>query len=155
MAMPTLGLSLEALNEKAAVLRGHVVEMITAAKSGHPGGSLSAAELITALYFGGVLRHDPADPIDPERDRFIMSKGHAVPILYAALAEAGYFPVEAIDYAAQTGQPAAGSSLQGRFPVDGSLHRLAGAGAVGRHRDGDGGQAESGRLSRLRDAGRW
>ena len=63
MPTPTVGLSPEALQAKAATLRRHVVNMITAAKSGHPGGSLSAAELITALYFGGVLRHDPVHPL--------------------------------------------------------------------------------------------
>ena len=68
--------------------------MLTIAGSGHPGGSLSAAELVTALYFGGFLRHDPERPDWAARDRFILSKGHGVPIQYAALAEAGYFPVE-------------------------------------------------------------
>jgi transketolase len=67
--------------------------MIGKAGSGHPGGSLSAAEIITALFLK-VLRHDPANPRWAERDRFILSKGHAAPILYAALAERGYFPVE-------------------------------------------------------------
>ena len=59
--------------------------------AGHPGGSLSAADIVATLYFGGVLKHDPANPTWPERDRFILSKGHAAPVLYAALAEAGYF----------------------------------------------------------------
>jgi transketolase len=66
--------------------------MIATAGSGHPGGSLSAADIVTALYFR-VLRHDPSNPHWPDRDRFILSKGHAAPILYAALAETGYFPV--------------------------------------------------------------
>ncbi len=66
--------------------------MIAAANSGHLGGSLSAVEIITALYFK-QLRHDPRNPDWPDRDRFILSKGHAAPMLYAALAEAGYFPV--------------------------------------------------------------
>ena len=66
--------------------------MIAAANSGHLGGSLSAVEIITALYFK-QLRHDPRNPDWPDRDRFILSKGHAAPVLYAALAEAGYFPV--------------------------------------------------------------
>ncbi len=68
--------------------------MTATAGSGHPGGSLSAADIVTALYFGGVLNHRPGDPSWPERDRFVLSKGHAAPVLYAALAEAGYFPVE-------------------------------------------------------------
>ena len=75
-------------------LRRHAIRMIAAANSGHPGGSLSSAELVTALYFGGLLNHDPERPEWPDRDRFILSKGHGVPILYAALAERGYFPVE-------------------------------------------------------------
>ncbi|NTU70585.1 MAG: transketolase [Coriobacteriia bacterium] len=76
---------------KASRMRGDIVEMIGAAGSGHPGGSLSAADIVATLYFGGVLRHDPTRPEWPERDRFILSKGHAGPVLYAALAEAGYF----------------------------------------------------------------
>jgi len=76
----------------AKKLRRHVITMIATAGSGHPGGSLSAADIITALYFK-VLRYNPENPQWPARDRFILSKGHAAPILYAALAEAGYFPV--------------------------------------------------------------
>jgi len=77
----------------ARKLRRHVITMISRAGSGHPGGSLSAADIITALYFR-IMRHDPANPRWPDRDRFILSKGHAAPILYAALAECGYFPLE-------------------------------------------------------------
>jgi transketolase len=72
-------------------MRRDIVEMIAEAGSGHPGGSLSAADIVATLYFGGVLRYDPAQPDWPERDRFVLSKGHAAPVLYAALAEAGYF----------------------------------------------------------------
>jgi len=86
-------LSLEEMAATAKKLRRHVITMIGKAGSGHPGGSLSAAEIVTALYFK-VLRHDPANPRWAERDRFILSKGHAAPILYAALAERGYFPGE-------------------------------------------------------------
>ena len=67
--------------------------MTYAGGSGHPGGSLSAVEILAALYLC-VLRHDPADPYWPERDRFVLSKAHAVPVLYAFLAECGYLPVE-------------------------------------------------------------
>jgi transketolase len=84
------------LKEMAKKLRRHVITMIAKAGSGHPGGSLSAADIITALYFR-VLRHHPRDPQWPERDRFILSKGHAAPILYAALAETGYFPVAELE----------------------------------------------------------
>ena len=81
------------LEEMAKKLRRHVITMIATAGSGHPGGSLSAADIITALYFK-ILRHNPQNPHWQDRDRFILSKGHAAPILYAALAESGYFPVE-------------------------------------------------------------
>jgi transketolase subunit A (EC 2.2.1.1) len=86
-------LSVVELREMAKKLRRHVITMIATASSGHPGGSLSAADIITALYFK-VLRHNPQNPQWQDRDRFILSKGHAAPILYAALAESGYFPVE-------------------------------------------------------------
>lgn len=82
------------VESQALEMRRNIVEMIAAAGSGHPGGSLSAADIVAALYFGPILRHDPDNPADPERDRFILSKGHAAPVLYAALAQAGYFPVE-------------------------------------------------------------
>jgi transketolase len=89
-------LSTAELKEMAKKLRRHVITMIATAGSGHPGGSLSAADIITALYFR-VLRHDPKDPQWSERDRFILSKGHAAPILYAALAETGYFPIAELE----------------------------------------------------------
>ena len=73
-------------------LRRHVISMTATAGSGHPGGSLSAADIITALYFR-AMRHNPRNLQWSDRDRFILSKGHAAPILYAALAESGYFPV--------------------------------------------------------------
>ena len=75
-------------------LRVDIVKMIGEAGSGHPGGSLSCTDIMTALYFGGVMQHDPANPKSDDRDRFILAKGHAAPALYAALAHAGYFPVE-------------------------------------------------------------
>mgnify|MGYP000845558675 CR=1 FL=1 len=84
---------LEFLRQKAQLVRKHIVQMVTEANSGHPGGSLSAADLLTALYFQ-VMRINPEKPDWPERDRFILSKGHASPVLYAVLAERGYFPVE-------------------------------------------------------------
>ena len=75
-------------------LRRHVIKMTYYAGSGHPGGSLSAADMIAVLYFHRRLRIDPARPDWPDRDRFILSKGHACPVWYAALAERGYFPVD-------------------------------------------------------------
>lgn len=95
------------LSEVAMDLRRTVMEMIHRAASGHPGGSLSAAEIVAALYFH-QLRIDPARPDWPERDRFILSKGHAAPLLYAALAKRGFFPVEELATLRQLG-----SRLQG------------------------------------------
>lgn len=83
----------EALCAKAREIRKHVVRMVGAASSGHPGGSLSAADIVTVLYFN-EMNIRPDDPKWPDRDRFVLSKGHAAPVLYAALAEAGYFPAE-------------------------------------------------------------
>ncbi len=81
----------ENLESIAKRLRRDIVTMIAKAGSGHPGGSLSAVEIITALYWK-ILRHKPADPNWEDRDRFILSKGHAAPVLYSVLAECGYFP---------------------------------------------------------------
>ncbi|MBI2831285.1 MAG: transketolase [Chloroflexi bacterium] len=86
-------LTLEEMQAVARKLRRHIVSMIGKAGSGHPGGSLSAVEIITALFFH-VMRHKPSDLCWPERDRFILSKGHAAPLLYASLAECGYYPPE-------------------------------------------------------------
>ncbi len=84
--------SMAELGKMAKRLRRHVITMTATAGSGHPGGSLSAADIITVLYFK-VIRHNPKNPQWADRDRLILSKGHAAPILYAALAESGYFPV--------------------------------------------------------------
>ena len=81
------------LKKKAVTLRKHIIRMTHHAQSGHPGGSMSAADIVTALYFH-VLRVDPKNPTWPDRDRFVLSKGHACPVWYAALAERGFFPVE-------------------------------------------------------------
>ncbi|MDE2746493.1 MAG: transketolase [Chloroflexota bacterium] len=87
---------IDALLEVCKRIRRHIVEMTHAAQSGHPGGSLSATEIFAALYFGGVVRHDPSNPLWERRDRVILSKGHATPVVYATLAEAGYFDAELI-----------------------------------------------------------
>ncbi|MFC1698810.1 transketolase [Candidatus Omnitrophota bacterium] len=81
------------LQEKAKRIRRLIIKMLGRAGSGHPGGSLSSTDLITCLYFA-VMRHKPAEPTWPERDRFHMSKGHCCPLWYAVLAESGYFPEE-------------------------------------------------------------
>lgn len=85
---------LDELLARAKTIREDILRSTTEAGSGHPTSSLSATEVITALYFGGFLKYDPKNPHWPDRDRFILSKGHAAPVLYAALAEAGYFPRE-------------------------------------------------------------
>ena len=100
-------LSVAELEKMARQLRRQVITMIATAGSGHPGGSLSAADIVTALYFK-VMRHDPKNPQWSDRDRFVLSKGHAAPILYAALAECGYFPVEELSTLRKLG-----SRLQG------------------------------------------
>ncbi len=105
----------EQLKRKANELRLHVIEMTTAAGSGHPGGSLSAADLIAALYFK-VMRHDPKNPQWEDRDRFVLSKGHVAPVLYAALAEAGYFPVEDLVTLRKMGSKLQGHPVRGKVP---------------------------------------
>ncbi|OGL42989.1 MAG: transketolase [Candidatus Schekmanbacteria bacterium RBG_13_48_7] len=82
---------IQRLQKIARELRVDTLVMLHLAGSGHTGGSLSLIEIITALYFK-IMRHDPKNPDDPERDRFVLSKGHGGPALYVALAKTGYFP---------------------------------------------------------------
>ena len=96
-----------ALKERAKELRKSAVTMIYEAQSGHPGGSLSAADMVAALYFS-ELRIDPKNPGWADRDRFVLSKGHVCPILYAALGALGYFPESVLHTLRQEG-----SMLQG------------------------------------------
>lgn len=97
------------LQRKANLLRKDVVEMIGVGKAGHLGGSCSLAEIVSVLYFS-KMRHDPANPKMPDRDRLILSKGHAGLIQYAALAECGYFPKEWLQRLKRAGKPPAGAS---------------------------------------------
>ena len=83
------------LGEKARLFRREILEMIFKAGSGHPGGSMSAIDIMTALYYY-KMRVDPKNPHWPDRDRFVLSKGHVCPALYAVLAEKGFFPKEAL-----------------------------------------------------------
>src|SRR6201997_5635580 len=92
----------EALSRRAAELRGKVIEMSHAAQAAHLASSLSCADIVTAAYWN-VLSIDPAQPKDPLRDRFILSKGHAAAALYAALAMRGFFPIEELDTYCQDG----------------------------------------------------
>jgi transketolase len=81
------------LNIMSVKVRKHIIEMLYKAKSGHPGGSLSAVDALVALYFDH-MKHNPQNPFDPDRDRFILSKGHAAPALYGVLSECGYFEID-------------------------------------------------------------
>ena len=100
--------SIEELRETVWKLSRQIMEMTTDAGSGHPSSSLSAIDVITALYFGGIMRHDPERPQWPSRDRFILSKGHAAPALYVALAEAGYFDPDLLSTLRELGSPLEG-----------------------------------------------
>jgi transketolase len=106
----------EKLTGIARQLRLDILEMTTRAGSGHPSSSFSAVEILTALFFGGVLRYRPDEPWWPERDRFIMSKGHAAPLLYAVLAQAGYFERELLWRLREIDSPVQGHPVQGMLP---------------------------------------
>jgi transketolase len=123
-------------------LRRHIITMIGTAGSGHPGGSLSAVEILTTLYFK-VLRHKPLDPRWPDRDRFILSKGHAAPALYAILAECGYFPVDELLTLRQVN-----SCLQGHTDCNLTPGVEMSAGALGQGLSFAIGVALAGRLNR-------
>jgi len=97
-------------------IRRHIIEMTGAAKSGHPGGSLSAVEILVTLYYD-VMRHDPSNPRWPDRDRFILSKGHAAPVLYAVMAECGYAPVGELTTLRKLGSPFQGHPDKRFFPA--------------------------------------
>ena len=107
---------LEQLEQRARRIRRHIVTATTAAGSGHPSSSLSMVEIVSTLYFGGVLRYDPEHPEDPERDVFILSKGHAAPGLYAVLAEAGFFPTDQVNDLRKLGSPLEGHPNMNRLP---------------------------------------
>ena len=96
-------------------LRADIIRMIAAAGSGHPGGSLSVIDILAVLY-AKHLRHDPKKPEWPERDRLILSKGHACPALYAALAHRGFFPMERLATLRQLGSPLQGHPERHRLP---------------------------------------
>lgn len=99
--------TLQRLESTAKDIRNNIVEMIGEAKSGHPGGSLSAVEIVAYLYFE-AMTIDPMEPNWADRDRFVLSKGHAAPVLYAALAQRGFFPLEELQTLRKLG-----SKLQG------------------------------------------
>ena len=99
--------NIEELRSLAKTVRGDIVSMLTESCSGHPGGSLSAPDILTTLFFG-EMNIDPKNPKDADRDRFVLSKGHAAPVLYSVLARRGYFPVEELSTLRKIG-----SRLQG------------------------------------------
>ena len=106
----------EQLATLADEMRILILDMITEAKSGHPGGSLSAIDLITALWFSEMKGVDPKN-LSPDRDRFILSKGHAVPALYAVLAKKGFFPIEELKTLRRTGSRIQGHPDRVRMPI--------------------------------------
>jgi transketolase len=108
--------NLEALAEIARDLRLDILDMTTRAGSGHPSSSFSAVEILAAIYFGGILNYRPDDPWWPGRDRFIMSKGHAAPLLYAVLAKAGYFDRQLLWQLREIDSPVQGHPVQGLLP---------------------------------------
>jgi transketolase len=114
--MSTITLPLQEQKELARALRLDILESTTKAGSGHPSSSFSSVEICTALFFGGILDFDPKDPEWPARDRFIMSKGHAAPLLYPLLARAGYFPYEMIWKLRQIDSPVQGHPIYGLMP---------------------------------------
>jgi transketolase len=107
--------NINSLKEKARILRIAILKMLTEAGSGHTGGSLSAADIATALYFY-KMRHNPKDPKWKERDRFILSKGHAAPLLYAALALSGYFDEQLLKTLRKLGSPLQGHPCSKTLP---------------------------------------
>jgi transketolase len=106
----------DTLREIAGELRLDVLETTSRAGSGHPSSSFSCVEILVALYFGGVLKYRSHQPGWPERDRFIMSKGHAAPLLYPVLARAGYFERDMIFRLREIGSPVQGHPIQGMMP---------------------------------------
>ncbi|MBI5026843.1 MAG: transketolase [Nitrospirae bacterium] len=122
--MPEKTADIKTLQDMARTIRVDILKMLSEAGSGHTGGSLSAADIVTAIYFS-KMRYNPKDPEWKERDRFVLSKGHAAPLLYAALARAGYFPLEMLSTLRKIGSPLQGHpncrSLPGIEVSTGSL----------------------------------
>ncbi len=108
--------SLADLQARARSIRRGIIISTTAAASGHPTSSLSGVEIAVALYFGGIMRYNSLNPQWRERDRFILSKGHAAPLLYAVLAEAGYFSRDMLPTLRKLGSPLEGHPNMRRLP---------------------------------------
>jgi transketolase len=106
---------IDELKATALEVRRNILKMTTAAGSGHPGGSMSATGILVCLYFN-VMKHDPGKPDWPDRDRFVLSKGHAAPALYSVLAECGYFSKELLPSLRKLGSPLQGHPDMKRLP---------------------------------------
>jgi transketolase len=123
--MPTPKLTIDEMKEMAKSVRKDIVKMLCTAGSGHPGGSLSAADILVALYFN-KLHHNPLKPDMEDRDRFVLSKGHVCPALYAVLARAGYYSIDELQslrkmFSRLQGHPALNKELPGIEVSSGSL----------------------------------
>jgi transketolase len=108
--------SFSAFQERAKSIRRGIITSTTTAGSGHPTSSLSSVEIAVTLFFGDFIRYNLKNPTWPQRDRFILSKGHAAPLLYAVLAEVGYFPKEQLATLRQIGSPLEGHPNMRRLP---------------------------------------
>ena len=133
-------MDMKQLQIMATKVRIGVIEGVYAAQAGHPGGSLSAADIFTYLYFQ-EMKIDPQNPKDPDRDRFVLSKGHTAPGYYAALANRGYFPVEELKTLRQIG-----SRLQGHPDMKGTPGVDMSSGSLGQGISCAVGMAEAGKL---------
>lgn len=128
------------LKEISTKLRIDIIKMLKESKSGHPGGSLSACEILTALYFK-EMNVDPANPQWPDRDRFVLSKGHGAPVLYAVLAEKGFFPKDELMKLRKTG-----AMLQGHPDMKGTKGVDMTTGSLGQGLAAANGMALAGKL---------
>lgn len=108
--------SLPELDSIAKEIRIFIIQMLAKAKSGHSGGALGMTDVFTALYFGGVLQHDPNEPVWSERDRVLLSNGHICPVLYATLAKSGYFDQEWLETLRTLHSPLQGHPHLGSLP---------------------------------------
>ena len=132
-------------------VRRDIITMTAAAGSGHPGGSLSATEILVALYYD-LMKVDPKNPNDPARDRLVLSKGHAAPALYAVLGEKGFFDKKEFANFRQLHSILQGHPDTQKVPRRGRFYRLSGSGRVHCGRHGAGREAHRQPLPRVRRA---
>jgi transketolase len=146
------------LDKKANEIRQSIITMLVKAGSGHSAGPLGMADVFTALYFN-VLKHDPKCPDWEERDRLILSNGHICPVRYAAMAYAGYFPVQELETLRKFGSRLQGHPERTRLPgvettsgpLGSGLSQAAGMAYVGKHIDKTTWRVYCGRLQCLRE----